>query len=143
MDAFLTVDEGNKTASGDVSCSAGNESPAALASADTQSASVVIERSAEVTASTVDKNSYGHRAGFDAFMTGCIFAWSAAAYRQSPAVDDASTTSPTCDVTNTEFVNRVYLGGKDFPLQVTHSSFAKPSKHHLEKWRQINSAASS
>jgi len=143
MDTVLTVDEGNSTING---CHSGGEASLsaepdgeAVATAsvdDVQLASAVEGESVKV--KTVDKNSHGHRAGFDAFMTGCVFAWSVVAYGQS-----STKTAAVCNVTNTEFVNRVYLGGKDFPLHVTHSSFAKPSKCHLEKWRQINSSADS
>jgi len=143
VDTVLTVDDGNKTAngcgSGDVSLAADSELVAAAD--DVQLTCVGKEESNEVT--TVDKNSHGHRAGFDAFMTGCLFAWSVVAHGQSSTVDSATRTTPACSVTNSEFVNRVYLGGKDFPLHVTHSCFAKLSKSHLEKWRLINSVAES
>ena len=133
----LTVDECNKTTNG---CRRGDddESAATAATDAVQSASAIKGEIDEMTA--LDKNSHGHRAGFDAFMTGCIFAWSVVAYGQSSRVDNAERATPACSVTNTEFINRVYLGGKDFPLHVTHSGFAKPSKCHLEKWRLLNSA---
>jgi len=141
MDTVLTVDEGNSTSNGcrsggDLAAERDSEAEATAPVDDVQLASAVKDESGGV--KTVDKNSHGHRAGFDAFMTGCVFAWSVVAYGRSP-----TRTAAACDVTNTEFVNRVYLGGKDFPLHVTHSSFAKPSKCHLEKWRQINSSADS
>ena len=145
VDSGLTVDSGSRMANGchsDISCTVANE-PVAESPAGgdiAQSTSVVKEKSDEATA--VDKNTFGHRAGFDAFMTGCVFAWSVIAYGQSSKVsddtDDTAKTSPMCDIKNTEFVNRVYLGGKDFPLHITHSCFAKPSKCHLEKWQLIN-----
>lgn len=147
VDTSLTADTGSKVANG---CHAGDgvgdvsnthtsepEAPLSTDSDVAQSASVVKEKPDE--AATVDRNTFGHRAGFDAFMTGCVFAWSVIAYGQSPKVsDDTAKTKP--DVTNTEFINRVYLGGKDFPLHITHSCFAKASKCHLEKWQLINSA---
>ena len=144
MDTVLTVDEGSSSTSNGCHCvddasvaaERDSEAVAAAAADDVQLASAVKDDA--VTVTTVDKNSHGHRAGFDAFMTGCVFAWSVVAYGQS-----STRTAAAGDVTNTEFVNRVYLGGKDFPLHVTHSSFAKPSKCHLEKWRQINSSADS
>jgi len=150
MDTVLTVAEGNSTTNG---CHTGdisrekttNESATAMATDDdvVQSASAVSEESDKIARSS-DKNSVGHRAGFDAFMTGCIFAWSCVTYGQSSTVpDNATRTTPACNVENSEFVNRVYLGGKDFPLQVAHSCFAKPSKCHLEKWQLINSASDS
>jgi len=150
VDTGLTVESGSGMANG---CRTGNgngsvshtviREPLSASPADcdvAQSATVVKEKSDAVTA--VDKNTFGHRAGFDAFMTGCVFAWSVVAYGQSSKVsDDTEKIAPVCDVTNAEFVNRVYLGGKDFPLHVAHSCFAKPSKCHLEKWQLINSTA--
>lgn len=146
----LTVDSGSTMANG---CHSGNgdgdasqtvtSQPVAMLPTDTdvtQSASVVREKSDEV--ATVDKNTFGHRAGFDAFMTGCVFAWSVVAYGHRSPTDDTAKTSPVYDVANSEFINRVYLGGKDFPLHITHSCFAKASKCHLEKWQLINSADS-
>jgi len=140
MDTVLTVGDGNSTTDG---CHSGDVSESVTNVADdgVQLASELKAESAEVVA--LDKNSLGHRAGSDAFMTGCLFAWSIVAYGQSSAPDHVPGTTPACDITNTEFVNRVYLGGKDFPLQVTHSSFAKPSKCHLEKWRLINNVTDS
>jgi len=134
MDTVLTVGEGTNgshTGDGDVGGTAAVD--LATDGDSTQSVSVVGAESDRV--STVDKKSLGHRAGFDAFMTGCVFAWSAVVYGQSSkvAVDEGASR----DVTNAEFFNRVYLGGKDFPLHVTQSCFAKPSKCHLEKWHMI------
>ena len=62
----------------------------------------------------------GHRAGYDAFMTGFIYA----VFRASD--------SGWVDKTD-EWKNKLYLGGKDYPLSVTRSSFSKHSKQHLEK----------
>ena len=151
VDTSLTIDSSGKMANGCHTCNDddGDSShttasePVATAPANsnvTQSTSVVKQKSAEVT--TVDKNTFGHRAGFDAFMTGCVFAWSVVAYGQysSTVSGDTDKTTPVSDVANTEFINRVYLGGKDFPLHITHSCFAKASKCHLEKWQLLHSA---
>ena len=70
----------------------------------------------------------GHRAGFDAFMTGFVFAFFAARY--GTAGDDAAFDMD-------EFKNRVFLSGKDFPLTVAKSNFAKYSKEHTEKFERI------
>jgi len=143
VETVLTVDDSKNKVNGccDADGSVTSESSASVASDDAQLTSVVKEESDEQT--TVDKNSLGHRAGIDAFMTGCVFAWSVVTYGQDSSVGHEARTTPACDVTNSEFVNRVYLGGKDFPLHVTQSCFAKPSKSHLEKWRLINSTTDS
>lgn len=69
----------------------------------------------------------GHRAGFDAFMTGYIFASFSAQKEMLPKE------AKFID----EFANKIYLGGKDFPLQVMQSNFAKPSRAHVDKWLRI------
>lgn len=141
MDTVLTVDDSTVVANG---CTAGK---VASEPVETEATDCDVVQSASVDkefkkVTTVDKNSFGHRAGFDAFMTGCVFAWSVVAYRQKTRVSsDSGEISAESDIANSEFVNRVYLGGKDFPLHVTHSCFAKPSKCHLEKWQLINSTA--
>ncbi|KAL4236533.1 Target of EGR1 [Mactra antiquata] len=66
----------------------------------------------------------GHRAGYDAFMTGFIYA----VYQTA---DDT-----WIDKTD-EWKNKLYLGGKDYPLSVSKSSFSKHSKLHLEKINRI------
>lgn len=66
----------------------------------------------------------GHRAGYDAFMTGFIYA----VYR--------TTDNMWKDKTD-EWKNKLYLGGKDYPLSVSKSSFSKHSKNHLEKISKI------
>ncbi|KAK3577576.1 hypothetical protein CHS0354_026541 [Potamilus streckersoni] len=73
----------------------------------------------------------GHRAGFDAFMTGYIMATYFATYDGNG--DDAGGLS--------EFKNKIYLSGKDYPLQVMKSGFAKNSKEHSEKIMKIRSSS--
>ncbi|KAL3868765.1 hypothetical protein ACJMK2_041530 [Sinanodonta woodiana] len=73
----------------------------------------------------------GHRAGFDAFMTGYIMATYFATYDANG--DNASGLS--------EFKNKIYLSGKDYPLQVMKSGFAKTSKEHSEKIMKIRTSS--
>jgi len=143
IDTVLTVDDGKTTATNGC-CSNSDVSPtseSATATVATDDVQVASKSEESNEAKTESRNSHGHRAGFDAFMTGCVFAWSFVTYKHKSAIDHVATQVPPAhDVTNSEFLNRVYLGGKDFPLHVTQSGFAKPSKCHLEKWRSINSA---
>jgi target of EGR1 protein 1 len=66
----------------------------------------------------------GHRAGFDAFMTG--FAMVAFRARKENWKEHA---------------NKVYLVSKDFPLLVKKSAFAKISVSHFEKFARLKQTA--
>lgn len=72
-----------------------------------------------------------HRAGFDAFMTGFIFAHSFVNDRKAKAESEDSGMEteqwvPSC-------LNKVYLSGKSVPLIIVKSTFAKSSKAHQQK----------
>ncbi|XP_052774261.1 target of EGR1 protein 1-like [Mya arenaria] len=69
----------------------------------------------------------GHRAGYDAFMTGFIFAVYKRRYCNGESRDHVQ-----------DWKNKLYLCGKNYPLVVTKSSFSKQSKHHLEKMSRIH-----
>lgn len=66
----------------------------------------------------------GHRAGFDAFMTGYCFAF----YRIHIAGNDSMQ----------KLSNKIYLTGKDVPLNVMKSHFAKTSSQYQETIKLIN-----
>ncbi|KAM4727534.1 target of EGR1 protein 1 [Anableps anableps] len=93
--------------------------------------------SAETNAQTKKKADAGsHRAGFDAYMTGYIFAYSCALIKTEDAglegVDTESEESwlPIC-------VNKIYLSGKAAPLNVVKSTFSKSSKAHIQKMEMV------
>ncbi|XP_051984543.1 target of EGR1 protein 1-like isoform X2 [Xyrauchen texanus] len=76
-----------------------------------------------------------HRAGFDAFMTGYIFAFA----RTLTANTEESPNAPFI----TGCLNKLYLSGKSVPLNVVKSTFSKSSKAHVHKmdyvWGKNNS----
>ncbi|XP_029381092.1 target of EGR1 protein 1 isoform X2 [Echeneis naucrates] len=74
-----------------------------------------------------------HRAGFDAFMTGYIFAHSCILIKKDvveAVAHDEQTRLPTC-------LNKVYLSGKATPLNVVKSTFSKSSKAHVQKMEMV------
>ncbi|XP_029930867.1 target of EGR1 protein 1 [Myripristis murdjan] len=78
-----------------------------------------------------------HRAGFDAFMTGYIFAYACtlAKKEQGTAASEEKRQQeeswlPAC-------VNKVYLSGKAAPLHIVKSTFSKSSKAHVHKMEMV------
>jgi len=82
--------------------------------------------------------SRGHRAGFDAFMTGYIFA----SYCQQSS-------PPTADITHeqllggvAEFRNCINNTGLATPIRIGRSQYSKPSEHHRVVWTDLTSKKS-
>lgn len=78
-----------------------------------------------------------HRAGFDAFMTGYIFAYSCAIIKKDGAgaeekkeQKEEQTWIPSC-------LNKLYLSGKAAPLNVVKSTFSKSSRAHVLKMEMV------
>lgn len=70
-----------------------------------------------------------HRAGFDAFMTGYIFAFA----RTLTAKTEENTSAALVP----ECLNKLFLSGKSVPLHVAKSTFSKSSKAHVHKMESI------
>ncbi|XP_057713614.1 target of EGR1 protein 1 [Corythoichthys intestinalis] len=73
-----------------------------------------------------------HRAGFDAFMTGYIFAYSCTLVKKEE--EDASEEKLIWPLTS---FNKVYLSGKTTPLNIVKSTFSKSSKAHVQKMEMV------
>ncbi|XP_072220751.1 target of EGR1 protein 1 [Leuresthes tenuis] len=93
------------------------------------------ERTRDSSAATEAQRKKGdtgtHRAGFDAYMTGYIFAHSfALAKKDVGEAKDEKKWIPSC-------LNKIYLSGKAAPLNVVKSTFAKSSKAHVQKMEVV------
>ena len=73
----------------------------------------------------------GHRAGFDAFMTGyCMATYLLQLGKRSD--ENELTLSCLVDVSN-----KLSLTKKEVPLQITRSHFIRPSASHTEKLKRL------
>lgn len=76
-----------------------------------------------------------HRAGYDAFMTGYAFATFLLSYmKQRPSATGG------IDITKMgleQIANKVFLSGKNIPLQIRVGNFAKRSTKHSEKYKAL------
>lgn len=75
----------------------------------------------------------GHTAGFDAFMTGYIFATAIAEISGAQVKEELKITGGQLSV----WRNKIYLTGKDVPLSVAKSNFASVSNFHKEKHKRL------
>ena len=78
----------------------------------------------------------GHRAGYDAFMTGMAFAFFIAKYGSYEDIDEDT---PLALLGMQDYANKVTLSGKDIPLQIVKGAFAKTSLAHREKFQRLQS----
>jgi len=83
---------------------------------------------------TVKQPTGGHRAGYDAFMTG--FAFATYLVHQTALPQDPPDFRPET-ICADKLVNKIYLVCKDFPLLLQKSSFAKSSVQHDAKMKKL------
>ncbi len=98
------------------------------------SAAPIEDTKSEVTREVHASRTEGHRAGFDSFMTGFIFTQFIAKHGRFRGLPESPNLS---DLGMQDFNNKVTLSGKDIPLQIMKSIFAKTSKDHQEKIEKI------
>lgn len=72
----------------------------------------------------------GHRAGFDAFMTGFVFATHVSEVKKITTKYDSFTAG---NIGMSEQVNKVYLMGKNFPFLIRTGTYANMSANHTSK----------
>ncbi len=87
-------------------------------------------KSRETTIAIRASRTGGHRAGFDAFMTGFVFCHFVAKFGR---FRDLPSRPQMSDLGMQDFQNKITLSGKDIPLQIMKSNFAKTSKEHSDK----------
>ncbi len=100
----------------------------------TDSAMPTEDSKTEVTREVHASRTEGHRAGFDSFMTGFIFTQFIAKHGRFRGLPESPKLT---DLGMQDFSNKVALSGKDIPLQIMKSIFAKTSKDHQEKMDKI------
>ncbi|XP_064625343.1 target of EGR1 protein 1-like [Lineus longissimus] len=79
----------------------------------------------------------GHRAGFDAFMTGYTLASAVLKCGKLSVLQTSSSDVKLADLQLNKLKNNVYLSGKDMPLKITKSNFSKTSKEHRVKYVKL------
>ena len=95
----------------------------------------VNEEDAVKASAGVSLSAGGHRAGFDAFMTG--FSLATFLVHQTKLPRNPTDFMPE-SINSGSLVNRVYLVSKDFPMLVQPSAFSKRSLQHDIKMKKLS-----
>ncbi|KAK8381328.1 hypothetical protein O3P69_018427 [Scylla paramamosain] len=85
------------------------------------------------------RSANGHRAGYDAFMTGYIFASIVSDKGVWTSKDNPFTPE---NIGLADQVNKVYLGGKNFPFLIRTGAYASKSSKHCSKIEKVRSSES-
>ena len=98
---------------------------------DRQEGCVMSSLDGHVNQSIKKTRNCGHRAGFDAFMTGYCMATYLLQLGKKNDENELSLSSLG------EIANKLSLAKKDVPLQIARSHFSKPSPSHTEKLKRL------
>lgn len=85
------------------------------------------------------RSANGHRAGYDAFMTGYIFASIVSDKGVWTSKDNPFTPE---NIGLADQVNKVYLGGKNFPFLIRTGAYASKSSNHCSKIEKVRGGES-
>ena len=102
-----------------------------------EESSDVTEEAAVKENAGVNLSAGGHRAGFDAFMTG--FSLATFLVHQTKLPRNPPDFMPE-SINSGSLVNRVYLVSKDFPMLVQPSAFSKRSLQHDIKIKKLSAS---
>jgi hypothetical protein len=83
---------------------------------------------------------YAHTSGIDAFMTGYSFVYFLQKFSSLVEImnDSDDNFIKLCDLSLTNWLNNVYLSGKDYPLIINKSNFVTTSTNHKEKMSKMH-----
>ncbi|XP_061587235.1 target of EGR1 protein 1 [Cololabis saira] len=97
----------------------------------------VADGSAETNPQKKKVDGGSHRAGFDAYMTAYIFAYSCALNKKKKEEGAGEAKEEKEQPWLSTCLNKVYLSGKAAPLNVVKSTFCKSSKAHIQKMELV------
>ena len=111
------------------------DTTAKVSKVEGEEASEVTEEAAVKANAGMKLSGGGHRAGFDAFMTG--FSLATFLVHQTKLPRNPPDFMPE-SINSGSLVNRVYLVSKDFPMLVQPSAFSKRSLQHDIKMKKLS-----
>jgi target of EGR1 protein 1 len=100
-------------------------------------------RTESTSSEAIIHNTHGHRAGYDAFMTGftlaCLMAQQQQQTQQLQQQQQQQTPLPPRDFFAglSDFRNKLFLSRKDFQLTISKSSYGKVSREHQKKMEKL------
>ena len=115
-------------------------SPPVVTSAQGQRANGHVQGDSLIGKAEQVRRTGGHRAGFDSFMTGYAFACAICKLGVIPTVSSEGQSLHLDQLSIDDLKNKVALGGKDIPLLIQKSHFAKTSAQHKQKIQRLKAS---